>query len=321
MRSAGSTVAKRYRAAATLLLALAGCASSPQFDQLMDARDGGGIGYSASRELEQVAFYPQSAYQCGPAALATLLTTAGRDVKPDDLVDAVYVPAKQGSLQVEMLAAARQQQVIPIMVEPRLEALLAAVDAGSPVLVMQNLGVDLIPRWHYAVVVGYDLEAGDIVLRSGETRRRVSSLRVFERTWQRSDYWGFVALPPGELPTFIPQQRYLVALADFLQQGEAEAAVAAAQAGVRRWPANVPLQMMLAEAYAAASAAQAAVSVYRDILLQDERYAPAHNNLAMLLFRQGQRQEALVHARRAVALGGRHAAEYQRTLEQVSGRR
>ena len=38
-------------------------------------------------ELSGTPFFPQEEYQCGPAALATVLNAAGVAVAPDDLVD------------------------------------------------------------------------------------------------------------------------------------------------------------------------------------------------------------------------------------------
>src|SRR5215210_6981075 len=55
-------------------------------------------------ELTQVPFFPQDDYQCGPAALAMAMNFSGVPLRPEALVDEVWLPARQGSLQVEMLA-------------------------------------------------------------------------------------------------------------------------------------------------------------------------------------------------------------------------
>ena len=49
-----------------------GCASTPQTNELLATR--GGPKHSV--ELTDVPFFPQMAYQCGPAALATVLGSA-----------------------------------------------------------------------------------------------------------------------------------------------------------------------------------------------------------------------------------------------------
>ena len=67
-------------------------------------------------------------------------------------------------------------------------------------VVLQNLGLAWLPRWHYAVLVGHDLAARQLVLRSGTTERELMGFALFERTWARSARWAFVALVPGRLP-------------------------------------------------------------------------------------------------------------------------
>jgi len=158
----------------------------------------------AERELVSTPFFPQEIHQCGPAALATVLGASDVDVTPETLVPEVYVPALRGSLQVELLAASRRAARIPYPIEPELGALLAEIDAGRPVLVLQNLGLTIAPRWHYAVVLGYSQRTGEIVLRSGRKERQVTSAARFEHSWARAGRWGFVVLAPGEQFTIPP---------------------------------------------------------------------------------------------------------------------
>ncbi|MCO5762094.1 MAG: PA2778 family cysteine peptidase, partial [Chromatiaceae bacterium] len=117
-------------------------------------------------ELEQVAFFPQEDHQCGPAALATALHAAGVEINPAQLLEQVYIPGREGSLQVEMLAATRRNGALPYLLKPELRDLLAEVRAGMPVVVLQILGLSWIPVVLYAVIVGYVLPHRHVVLRS-----------------------------------------------------------------------------------------------------------------------------------------------------------
>lgn len=58
-----------------------------------------------SQELLETPFFPQDAYQCGPASLAMVLNSQGVEVSPQHLQALVYLPQRKGSLQAEMLAA------------------------------------------------------------------------------------------------------------------------------------------------------------------------------------------------------------------------
>ncbi|HID66690.1 MAG TPA: peptidase C39 family protein, partial [Roseibacterium sp.] len=150
--------------------------------------------------LSDVPFYPQKRYQCGPAALATVLNHYGVTVTPDALKPLVYIPERKGSVQTEMLAAGRSYNMLAYVIEPNLDSLLYEVAAGHPTLVMQNLGLSWLPRWHYAVVVGYDLDANQIILRSGATKEWRTTITNFDTTWARSKRWAVVYLPAGEMP-------------------------------------------------------------------------------------------------------------------------
>jgi len=224
-----------------------------------------------------VPFFPQTDYQCGPAALATVLAHAGVAVTADDLVDEVYIAGLKGSLQPELLGATRRHGLIPYVLEPDVTALAAELAAGRPVLVLQNLGVERVPVWHYAVVVGID--QGDVILRSGTEQRRVERDVRFLRSWQRGDNWAFVPVEPGTLPSTATAGSYVRALAG----AEALLAPAAAQRGydaaLQRWPNDELVLFAAAGQRHATGDLSGATTLYRQLLAAAPQHAAAHNNL------------------------------------------
>lgn len=215
------------------LLILSSCASTPQSRQI---RSNGLGSLPLTVELTETPFYPQTQYQCGPAALATVLQTHGVKTTPEILSSQVYIPDRKGSLQIEMSVAARRHQMLPYPLEHQLVDIFAEITAGNPVLVLQNLGFDWYPQWHYAVVVGYDTNTQEIILRSGETKRWVTPFKVFERTWQRADFWALVIVPVGQIPQTAEPLRYLKTAYAFEETGNNELAIKAYQAASRQWP-------------------------------------------------------------------------------------
>ena len=187
-------------------------------------------------ELTEVPFFPQVTDQCGPAALATILNVAGVSVEPEALKSRIYIPGREGSLQLELLAATRAYHRLAYSIDPDLQALLAELTAGRPVLVLQNLGIGLLPVWHYAVVIGYLPRDRKFVLRSGDMKRYLIDVRRFARTWDRADNWGIVALSPGELPAQPDARRYLRSVAALESVGATGAAQASYRAAVGQWP-------------------------------------------------------------------------------------
>ena len=136
---AGPTAIKNARFAAgvfVLAAGLSGCAGL--FPQTAELRAGRPTGIPEEVELKQVPFFPQTEYQCGPAALATVLANAQVKITPEALVPEVYLPERKGSLQVEMLAATRRHGMVSYQLAPRFEDLLREIAAGNPVIVLQN---------------------------------------------------------------------------------------------------------------------------------------------------------------------------------------
>ena len=186
------------------LLWLTGCASTPQSDALTQKIS---APFATPTELTQTPFFPQEAYQCGPAALATVMRAQGVAATPAALKDEVYLPKRKGSLQIEMITATRRHNLLPYVLRPQLSEVLSEINAGRPVLVLQNQGVSWYPQWHYAVIIGYNLQDGRLILRSGTIRRYVMSMDTFERTWQRSQYWAMVTLKEGKRSSSLRRHR------------------------------------------------------------------------------------------------------------------
>lgn len=281
-RAGSHRIANTRRPAGVLLgtLLLCACAAPLQTRSLLAQPP---VDLPASVELTDTPFYPQERYQCGPAALATVLALHGANVTPAQLVDAVYVPALHGSLPEEIAATARRYGMLAYPLQPSLESLLSEVGHGNPVLVFQNLGMDWLARWHFAVVIGYDLASHEIVLRSGTTRRWRTTLGTFERTWARSGYWALVVLPAGDMPVSARLTPYLQAAHDLETAGQAASAQSAFGAAARRWPDEARTWLALGNnQYAAADYSQAENTFRRAI-----RLAPGNpqgwNNLAYAL--------------------------------------
>jgi hypothetical protein len=269
-----------------LLVLLAGCAGIPENVREMPAAVVG-------VELTDTPFHPQSQFQCGPAALTTVLQASGAGVDLDDISAKVYLPGREGSLQVEILAATRTSGRLPYRIDGTMTALVAELGAGRPVVVLQNLGVAAIPRWHYAVVIGVDSERERVILRSGRERRRETPLGVFLRTWSRSEFWAIVTLPPGELPTNVDRARYFSAVVGLEQAGQPRAAALAWHAATRRWPTDPTARFGLGNAHYAMNEFPAAENQYVEALALAPDLIVARNNLALAQARQGRIAEAL----------------------------
>nr|WP_284048064.1 PA2778 family cysteine peptidase [Marinobacter sp. ATCH36] len=215
-------------------MVLAGCASRPQWPEpetLNIATD-----IEQRLVLDDVPFYAQERYQCGPASLAMMLNSQGLNTNPEVLKELVYLPERHGSLKVELVAAARAHGLLVYPLDGSLESLLEEVAGGNPVLVMQNLRFGWWPQWHFAVVMGFDAEQRNIILHTDTRERHEETLEVFTATWQRAENWAAVMLPPDQLPASAEPLRYLMSANDLETTGRTMAATTAYQTAEQTWP-------------------------------------------------------------------------------------
>jgi tetratricopeptide (TPR) repeat protein len=310
----GSTHSRRGGLAGifVLLALLSGCAT-----QSRALLDNAPASLPRQTELATTPFFPQERYQCGPAALAMSLTAAGIPTTPDILVPQVYLPQREGSLQIEMLAAGRRNGAVSMAIPPRLDALLLEIAAGNPVVVLQNLSLPWFPRWHYALAIGYDLDHAEIILRSGLEQRQVIPLSTFEHTWGRSRYWGITTLPPGRLAATAEEAPTMAALVAFEHGNDARQARLAYSAALQRWPRNLTLLLGLGNTAYAAGERRAAAEAFRRAAESHPDSAPALNNLAVVLSDLGEFDAARRAAQQALALGAPWRDEAQATLRAI----
>jgi tetratricopeptide (TPR) repeat protein len=205
-----------------------------------------------------------------------------------------------------------------VTVEPELDALLAEVAAGNPVLVLQNLGLDWLPRWHYAVVVGYDLERQELVLRSGTEPRRITPFGVFLNTWDRSARWGVVVLDPGTLPARAAPAPWLEAASGLEALEKWPQARAAYQLAAATWPDHAIAWIGVGNSAHALGDASAAEAAFRQALRVDPVAAVAWNNLAYTLAARRCLRVAREAARCAAMLAP-DSSEISHTVEEIEG--
>lgn len=294
-----------------LLIFLTGCAGLKKWEMLQKAGD-----LPPRFELKTVPFFPQKAHQCGPAALAMALNWSGLPVSPEDLTDEVFTPTRKGSLQTALISAARRHGRIAY-ISTGMDVIFSEVAAGHPVIILQNLGLSWYPVWHYSVVVGYNIPKKFVILRSGATARKIMASRVFEKTWARSHYWGLLILRPDQLPAMAKKDLFLEAVLGLEKARRFRAAIHGYKTALTRWPQNLTVLMGIGNCHYALGELKDAESAFRETVRLHPKEGSVLNNLAQILFEQGQNQEALEVAKKAVSLGGPLTAVYQKTLEEI----
>lgn len=273
------------------------------------------------QELATTPFFPQTDFHCGPAALATVIGAEGDHTTPERLAERLFIPSLEGSLQVEMLAASRRQGYIPVQLENTIQVLIDTIALGKPVLVLQNLATPGRPHWHYAVLIGYDVRANKLVLRSGTEFRKEMRLRSFLRTWEWAGKWAMVLLQPGEMVDTVNQQNYFKALAEIEQTDNQELAHAAYEGALAYWPKSEFILTGLGMVAYRDGDMLRSESAFRTLLKNQPDSVIGRNNLASVLLAQGCTMQALVqieYAERLLDNDQRFADMVQTTRQEIS---
>ncbi|CAM4146400.1 PA2778 family cysteine peptidase [Shewanella livingstonensis] len=283
-------------------LFLSGCLSVPPQTAILLANP---PDISARYQIPEVPFYPQEDYFCGPTTLAEVFNFYGISKTPQQIAPALFIPDLQGSLQIEMVAAARQQGLLAYAEPGNLTQLLSLVSEDIPVIILQNLSTSWYPMWHYAVVTGYDLDHQQVVLHSGTDKNRIAELKVFERTWLRGQYWLLAAVPVDKVSSHFDRFIYTSAAQDLLSIGQSTPGVNALKNATRQWPDYWLSYFLLGNYYLAIDNAKAAFWYQQGLSYtakQAEQQAAYLNNYAYSLSVAGCKLRAIETIDKALKL-------------------
>lgn len=213
------------------LLLIQGCMTAPQTRSLLQQS----TTIPTTHEILNVPFFPQEEYYCGPTTLAEILNFYDREVVPEAVAPNLFIPDRQGSLQIEMVASIRQYGMLSYAVQGELDQLLSLVSEGKPVIVLQNQRLSWYPLWHYALVIGYDLEAQTVILHTGVNERRIVPMELFENTWRKGNYWLLAAIPPTQSSDQFDPFLYVSAARDLMEVGQEAAGITALETATNQW--------------------------------------------------------------------------------------
>jgi len=169
------------------------------------------------------------------AAIALALSWTGQKVSPAVLTRQKD-EARLAGTQADLVSAIRSHGRLAYPLRD-MGGLLREVAAGRPAVVMLDVSrISIEPQLRYALVTGYDLASGEIMLSGKGRHREVMALRQFERSWAASSRWGLLVLKPGDLPAAADRGTYLHAVAGLAQEGQPWEAVMAYDTALSLWP-------------------------------------------------------------------------------------
>lgn len=170
---------------AAFLLAQSGCGAAG-FDAVRAGLDGRG------HYIEGVPFAQQTEYDCGPAALASVLSFHGKAADLERITANVYLPKLRGTLPMDLERYARDEGFKTSSSAGSAAALKTAVRSNIPVICLLDLGFWFYRQPHFVTVIGFDDGNGLFIMHDGGTPNRTMGYEDFEKKWARAGKWMIV---------------------------------------------------------------------------------------------------------------------------------
>jgi predicted double-glycine peptidase len=152
-----------------------------------------------AEKVIDVPFFPQEAFQCGPAALATVInywyekTGSGKTLSPEAIAAEIYSPSARGVLGLDLELYARKRGFHTQQLAGAISDLKHGVDDGIPPIVLVDYGFSFYQRNHFMVVKGYS--DGGILVNSGRKESELIAHEDLLKIWEKTGFWVLLVKP------------------------------------------------------------------------------------------------------------------------------
>ncbi|MFO7963111.1 MAG: C39 family peptidase [Desulfobacterales bacterium] len=147
--------------------------------------------------IDNVPFFAQNRYQCGPASLAGILNFFGDKVSPEEISDAIYRKDIRGTVSLDIVLFARKRGFHSRWYTGSIDDIHQTISAGIPLLVMVDKGVGFLKSYHFMVITGFSPDG--IIVNSGKSRHQIIPNRLFLYQWEKTQFWSLLVSPEAPM--------------------------------------------------------------------------------------------------------------------------
>ncbi len=141
-----------------------------------------------SHLIEGVPYVRQERLLCGPACLGMVLGYYGVTIPQERLAEELYRRELSGTLNLDLLVAARRHGFDAGMHQGSLELVRDYLRRDVPVIALIRIS-EKPERYHYLVIFGYDGGKETLTVHSGNIRAGEVAYAEFQEDWEAADRW------------------------------------------------------------------------------------------------------------------------------------
>ena len=145
--------------------------------------------------ISDIPFYPQSEYQCGPSALATVLSFYGDSISPSGISDEIFSLKLKGTLPLDMELFPRKRGFNTSSYIGSIPDIENNLLKGHPLILFLDTGILNWKAGHYIVVTGFNKEDGYIIVRWGDEKEKRITYQNLLKKWKKTGYWTLLVTP------------------------------------------------------------------------------------------------------------------------------
>jgi len=152
-----------------------------------------------ARVIDDVPYFEQDDFQCGPAALATAINywyarqKSGKQLSIDTIVAAIYSPNARGVLGLDLETYAIRLGFNIVRLQGEISGIKRSVDDRTPVIVLVDYGGAFHQQNHFMVAKGYTDDG--VIFNSGRKEDDLIPNDTLQRIWKKTNFWALIIKP------------------------------------------------------------------------------------------------------------------------------
>ncbi|OPY78939.1 MAG: hypothetical protein A4E65_02084 [Syntrophorhabdus sp. PtaU1.Bin153] len=158
-----------------------------------------GLITSGARHIENVPYFAQEDFQCGPAALATVVNywylreRSGKQLPIETIIADIYSSSARGVLGMDLGLYAQKLGFDVAGRAGSVEDIKRNIDIGVPVIILVDYGMLAYQQNHFMIAKGYTIDG--VIVNSGRTENQVISAKDLNKIWKKTGFWSLIIRP------------------------------------------------------------------------------------------------------------------------------